>query len=902
MATRALRSADDRRDGLALAGTRDDARATGRRDRISARRRVFLVSNLDTAPVSQDNAPAAAARRSPAAEALAAARVAARGKFLFVGERKYWVKGVTYGPFRPDADGHAFPDRAGVERDFAQMARAGFNTVRVYTRPPLWLLDSALHAGLRVIVGLAWEQHVAFLEQPDAAARIVRGVRNDVRACRQHAAILCYVVGNEIPAPIVRWHGRRAIERFVERLYGAAKDTDPQALVTYVNYPPTEYLQLPFLDVCSFNVYLESRARLEPYLDRLQNLAGERPLLVAEVGLDSRRNGADTQAESLGWQVRTAFAAGCAGAVVFSWTDEWHRGGYDIDDWQFGLTTRDRQPKPALAAVTRAFADLPFPRDTAWPAVSVVVCSYNGARTLRDTMEGLRALDYPDVETIVVDDGSTDATAQIAAEYGVNLIRTQNRGLSAARNTGWQAANGAIVAYIDDDAYPDPHWLQFLAYRFLHDDWVGVGGPNIAPAGDGPVAECVANAPGGPVHVLVSDREAEHIPGCNMAFRSKALAAIDGFDPRFRTAGDDVDVCWRLQQRGGRIGFHAGALVWHHRRNSLAMYWRQQTGYGRAEALLEEKWPERYNAAGHLSWQGRLYGRGFALPLRWQRSRIYGGVFGSAGHQSLYQPAAATLSALPLMPEWYLVVAALAGLSCVGLWLPPLRWAMPLLAVALVLPLAQAALAATRARFAERAASRREAFRRWLVTFALHMAQPLARLRGRIRHGLTPWRLRGESMLATPRPWRHAFSSSQWSAPEVWVARLEAALRERQAIVTQGDAWDAWDLAVRGGLFGAVRVNIAAEEHGGGWQHVRLRTSPRAPAALAIIVAVLPIAAFGLAQSAWMAGAAAIGAAVLLVGLALRDCGRANAAIKIAAASLEPEGSERNRAGAEAPC
>jgi GT2 family glycosyltransferase len=124
------------------------------------------------------------------------------------------------------------------------------------------------------------------------------------------------------------------------------------------------------------------------------------------------------------------------------------------------------------------------------------------------------------------------------------------------------------------------------------------------------------------------------------------LAAIGGFDPRFRTAGDDVDVCWRLQARGGRIGFHTGAMDWHHRRNSLAMYWRQQKGYGKAEALLEQKWPERFNPAGHLAWAGRLYGKGITLTLPFGRPRVYGGVWGSAAYQSLYQPAPLSLTDL----------------------------------------------------------------------------------------------------------------------------------------------------------------------------------------------------------------------------------------------------------------
>ena len=200
----------------------------------------------------------------------------------------------------------------------------------------------------------------------------------------------------------------------------------------------------------------------------------------------------------------------------------------------------------------------------------------------------------------------------IAEEYGFRVIRTPNRGLSSARNTGLEAATGEIVAYIDDDARPDPHWLYYVAHTFLTTDYAGVGGPISCLPQSGPVSWCVENAPGGPIHVLLNDREAEHIPGCNMAFRKSALLAVGGFDPRYRTAGDDVDICWKLQARGWKLGFNPAAVVWHHRRNSVRAYWRQQVGYGRAEALLEKKWPEKYNAAGHLTWAGRLYGGGLA--------------------------------------------------------------------------------------------------------------------------------------------------------------------------------------------------------------------------------------------------------------------------------------------------
>src|SRR5262245_3525882 len=308
------------------------------------------------------------------------------GKFLYCGDRKLWVRGATYGTFRRDEAGQEFRERA-VERDFGQIAANGLNAIRTYSVPPRWLLDSARRHGLRVMVGLPWEQHITFLDDAKRVRAIEARVRAGVAACAGHPAILGYAIGNEIPATIVRWHGRERVERYLHDLYRAAKAEDPGGLVTYVNYPSTEYLHLPFLDLVCFNVYLESRERLEAYLARLQNLADDRPLVLSEIGFDSLRHGESTQARGIEWQIRSAFAGGCAGAFVFAWTDEWHRGGCDVEDWAFGLTRPDRRPKPALAAVRQAMSDVPFPKHQHWPRISVVVCTYNGSRTIRDCLD-----------------------------------------------------------------------------------------------------------------------------------------------------------------------------------------------------------------------------------------------------------------------------------------------------------------------------------------------------------------------------------------------------------------------------------------------------------------------------------------------------------------------------------
>src|SRR5947209_4012314 len=91
------------------------------------------------------------------------ARPAVQGKFIVTGEEKLFVRGVTYGTFRTDEDGNELLDSEVVKADFARMTESGINAIRTYTVPPRWLLDLAHDHDLRVMVGLPWEQHIAFL-------------------------------------------------------------------------------------------------------------------------------------------------------------------------------------------------------------------------------------------------------------------------------------------------------------------------------------------------------------------------------------------------------------------------------------------------------------------------------------------------------------------------------------------------------------------------------------------------------------------------------------------------------------------------------------------------------------------------------------------------------------------
>ena len=672
---------------------------------------------------------------SPRARAVATDRAAGRvtvdGKQFACDGRRFPFRGVTYGTFRPREDGARFPDRQRIKHDFEAMREAGFTVVRTYTLPPDDVVDLAADWGLRVLADafyLDWRYLVGTTRRD--RREVARRARAEVRAAARRLAgcdqVLGLSLGNEIPADVLRWMGTAVVGRVMADLIEVVREEDAEQLVTYANYPTAEYLSLGGLDFLTYNVFLEEQADFRRYLTRLQHLAGDRPLVLGEVGLDAGcdAEGEARQARVLDWQLGTAMERGVAGTCVYSWTDEWWVGDAPVEGWHFGLTRVDRSPRPALETAarwnSRTVADL----SEEWPSISVVVCAYNAGSTLDECLRHACALDYPELEVIVVDDGSTDATAEIARGHPrARLVQIAHAGLSAARNAGLEAASGEIVAYLDSDAYPTPEWLYYLALGMDGASVGGVGGPNLPPL-DAPIgAQQVARAPGGPVHVMLSDDRAEHVPGCNMAFWKHVLEEVAGFDPVYTAAGDDVDVCWKVLDRGWEIGFHPAATVWHHRRSGLRTYLKQQRGYGRAEALVAVRHPNRFGPLGTARWTGRIYNS--LLPPT-GRERIYRGPYGTASYQSVYRGGGYAIDIAHQVGVPSAVLGLLVG-AAVPFW-PPLA-VVPALALGLVALLA--ALDAGRAappRFLRHGRSR---FRAGVVVLTL--LQPLVRRWGRLR-------------------------------------------------------------------------------------------------------------------------------------------------------------------------
>jgi GT2 family glycosyltransferase len=750
------------------------------------------------------------------------------GKFFRLGAEKFYACGVAYGPFRPNGAGEPYASPAQTLRDFELIRQLGANLLRLYQIPPRWFMDLAGDHGLRLLIDIPWNKEVCFLETAVTRAEVRGTVRKAAQACGRHPAVFALSVVNEIRPDLVRWSSPKRMAAFIDELVDEVKSVAPACLCTFGNYPPTEYLRPREIDFHCFNVYLHRLQAFENYLARLQTIADSKPLMLGEMGVDTFRQGLEAQRALLSGQIEGAFRGGLAGVVVFSFTDDWHKEGREVADWAFGLTDRNREPKPAFASVRQQYERAPRFFDQPLPRVSVVVACYNGARTLKTCLDSLKQLRYPDCEVILVDDGSTDATPEMAAAFpGVRYVRhSQNLGLSQARNTGIAAATGEIVAFTDADCRADEDWLYYLVTDLVSGPYAGIGGPNLLPTDDSCVASVVMVSPGGPANVMLTDRLAEHIPGCNMAFHKGVLQEIGGFDPQFRKAGDDVDLCWRIQQAGHVIGFSPAGFVWHYRRSQVGDYMRQQYGYGEAEALLVRKHPERFNGLGGSLWRGRIYSPArFGLVFR--PPRIYFGPFAGGFFQALYtMPPAPGLMVftsleyhvLVTLPLW-IAAAAIPGLA-------------PFAALSVLTSLLVCVTAAVQADIP----ARKNRFWSRPLAALLFLLQPVvrgwARYQGRLSQGHPPLE-NHETLesLSLDRPVFELEERRYWAPPGfqrlAFVGQVSQRLKDHGWSFKPDTGWNDFDLEMIGDHWSRLQLTTAAEVHSDGTKVFRCRLRKR---------------------------------------------------------------------------
>jgi glycogen synthase len=211
-------------------------------------------------------------------------------------------------------------------------------------------------------------------------------------------------------------------------------------------------------------------------------------------------------------------------------------------------------------------------------SVSFVINTYNRAESLRVTLAALEQLDTPEFEVVVVNGPSSDHTAQVLAEYAgrIKVGRCPRRNLSESRNIGVRLAAGEIVAFIDDDAYPDPAWLDRLVAAYDDPEVVAAGGPTFNFTGFGLQAwytfvDRFGNSsfdlhPGLASRGFASTPFSERIPyniGTNASFRREALIEAGGFDEHYFYYLEESDLCCRLVARGLVVAQLDDAFVYH---------------------------------------------------------------------------------------------------------------------------------------------------------------------------------------------------------------------------------------------------------------------------------------------------------------------------------------------------
>ena len=225
--------------------------------------------------------------------------------------------------------------------------------------------------------------------------------------------------------------------------------------------------------------------------------------------------------------------------------------------------------------------------------VSVVIPAYNAQQTIAEAVEQsvAQAKGPMEVEVVVVDDGSTDDTAEVAESVGARVIRQKNLGPASARNKGWESASGNLICFTDADCIPRAGWLENLLDGFT-DLQVG------AVAGSYEVANTRSWLARW-VHQEIMERHKRMPPfirafgSYNVAIPRHVLQATGGFDPVYRRAsGEDNDLSYRIIKKGWRIAFRPQAKVAHHHPERVWKYLLEQYRHGFWRAKLYKAHPD----------------------------------------------------------------------------------------------------------------------------------------------------------------------------------------------------------------------------------------------------------------------------------------------------------------------
>lgn len=257
---------------------------------------------------------------------------------------------------------------------------------------------------------------------------------------------------------------------------------------------------------------------------------------------------------------------------------------------------------------------------------TVAIPCYNGAAYIGRTIESVLHQSQPATEVLVIDDGSTDNSRQIIAQYPVRLVaHEQNKGLATARNTAVSATTTNILIFVDVDAFADYHLVETLLSGYTGSQIAGVGGQGIE-SNINSLADRWRRTHASQGHGD-KPKAVDYLYGLCMSYHTAVLQQIGGFDPIYRTNAEDVDMGLRLRAAGYQLRYLPEAKVYHQRTDDQAslehaMFNWYRAGYtarrrsqaapwrlflGTATRLLRDPahdlWHERDLAMAYLSWR-----------------------------------------------------------------------------------------------------------------------------------------------------------------------------------------------------------------------------------------------------------------------------------------------------------
>jgi len=211
--------------------------------------------------------------------------------------------------------------------------------------------------------------------------------------------------------------------------------------------------------------------------------------------------------------------------------------------------------------------------------IAVAIPCYNAATTIGDCVSSLNSQTRKPDQIIVADDGSTDGSAILAAYAGAEVISAgENVGLSAARNLLWQHTDADIIVFLDADTVAHDDLIERLLARYDSEEVAGVGGwaveARIENIYDLWRKHTAAQTQG---DELIEDAEA--LFGLCCSYRRTALERVSGFDPFFRSNGEDHDISIRLRQAGYRLVYEPAAIVDHHKTDTFKTLMRMLYRY-----------------------------------------------------------------------------------------------------------------------------------------------------------------------------------------------------------------------------------------------------------------------------------------------------------------------------------